>query len=54
MCAGLLPLLGKVVSCVTAHQPLADILEGEELWIDYGKWYWLKLKPRRLVRHAQA
>eukprot|EP00750_Incisomonas_marina_P003002 INCI12805.1.p1 GENE.INCI12805.1~~INCI12805.1.p1 ORF type:complete len:252 (+),score=45.75 INCI12805.1:249-1004(+) len=26
-----------------------DILAEEELWVDYGKWYWLKLKPKRLA-----
>ena len=27
---------------------VTDIVADEELWVDYGKWYWLKLKPKRL------
>ena len=27
---------------------LRDIEVGEEIFVDYGKWYWAKLKPTRL------
>jgi len=28
---------------------IRDIVPGEELFVDYGKWYWLKLNPSRLT-----
>ena len=35
-----------------------DILAGEELFVDYGKWYWINLEPKRLsfstiMKHRQ-
>ena len=27
---------------------LRDIMDGEELFADYGRWYWLSLNPIRL------
>jgi SET domain-containing protein len=32
---------------------LRDIEKGEELFVDYGRWYWLKKKPSRLPIHIQ-
>jgi hypothetical protein len=29
-----------------------DIMIGEELFADYGRWYWLSLKPMRLSFRA--
>ena len=32
-----------------AHvRALRDIMVGEELFADYGRWYWLSLNPTRL------
>lgn len=28
---------------------MKDILPGEEIFVDYGKWYWLKKAPVRFV-----
>ncbi len=28
---------------------LRDIVPGEEIFVDYGKWYWASLKPMRLT-----
>mmetsp|Transcript_29250 Transcript_29250/g.28002 ORF Transcript_29250/g.28002 Transcript_29250/m.28002 type:complete len:148 (+) Transcript_29250:141-584(+) len=25
-----------------------DIMKGEEIFVDYGRWYWLSLSPKRL------
>lgn len=27
---------------------LRDIVPGEEIFVDYGKWYWLSLKPEKM------
>lgn len=39
--------------CVLQHQralvvALRDIAAGEELYVDYGKWYWAKAKGNRI------